>query len=156
MYPKWIDHKDEINLREVGHGLYVGAEKAVTKPPDGGWYAVIDLYGESAAASHSKMYRKVDNLVRWPFYDGDEFPQGLLDMVAQVIRTRDKEDEGPILIHCQAGLSRSASAAYAMLRHFDEMSHEDAHARVSEDPEAWPMPDTLFSARKWAWKNRET
>ncbi|MAG24142.1 hypothetical protein CMI47_01055 [Candidatus Pacearchaeota archaeon] len=155
MYPKWKDKREELNLREVGPGIFVGAEKSVTRPPKGGWYAVIDLYGESAAATHSRMYREVDNLVRWPFFDGDEFPKGLLDMVSGVVRARDKESGGPILIHCQAGLSRSASAAYAMLRHYRGLSHEEAHDRVSDDPESWPVSETLWSARKWVWKNRE-
>lgn len=109
----------------------------MTKPS---WALVVDFYGSSIGRDFP--YR----VYAFPFPDGHPFNPLVLDavlpMVVQALA------RGPVLLHCKAGLSRSASAAYAVLRAHDGLSHEEALARVKAHP-AFPMAITLNSARAW-------
>lgn len=153
-FPRWIDRSHAANLREVGPNLFVGAEWSPGQPPKGKrWAAVVDLYGSSLEEpGREAIYHRADCLLHWPFLDGDYFPTGALDAVTRIVklgRTR-----GPVLIHCQAGLSRSASAAYAMLRTQDKLGHADALARIKVPRESeFPRKETLASAQTWVLKN---
>lgn len=154
-FPRWIDRTQAVNLREVGTNLFVGAEWAPGAKPPGAkrWAAVVDLYGSSLEEpGREALYRHADCLLHWPFLDGSHFPIGALDAVARV--TRIGRERGPVLLHCQAGLSRSASAAYAILRTQDRLGHSGALARVRVPREPdFPRPETLGSAQAWVLKN---
>lgn len=152
-FPRWIDKREEFNLREVGPNLYVGAEASALLRPAGPWRAVIDLYGSSAQPSRANFYEGIGKLVQSPFLDGDSFPRGLLDTIKGVVWTEGRK--GPVLIHCQAGLSRSASAAYAMLRAAG-LDHDKALKAVETKEYAgeFPRPETLASARRWVHRRR--
>jgi len=144
-FPHWIDKRPEYNLREVGPNLYVGAECSPILRPAGPWRAVVDLYGSSAQPSRAHFYTDVGKLVQWPFLDGDTFPPGLLEAVYKIVWVEAKH--GPVLIHCQAGLSRSVSAVYAMLCAAG-IPHDTALSAVKAHPD-FPRKATLASARKW-------
>jgi len=149
-WPRWIARQDDVNLRAVAPSLYVGAELSPGYRPDGKrWYAVVDLYGESSSLSRAPLYQGVPILVRAPFSDGRSFPPGYLDAIlATAAHCRSAKKS--MLIHCQAGLSRSASAAYAMLRVLDGLTHDEALRRVKLSSESrYPMATTLRSARRW-------
>ena len=146
-WPRWIERDESINLREVAPNLYVGAEYATKHPPEGKkWELVIDWYGSSQQYP-SRVRDTAKKLLSIPFLDGDVFPAGALDRMAK--RVQAARERGPVLIHCQAGLSRSASAAYALLRRISRLPHEEARRRVRVIP-GFPRVNTLASARKWA------
>ena len=114
-FPRWIDGDPDFNLREVAPGLYVGADLSPVLRPNGkSWDLVIDLYGSSGASSRAALYLGSE-VVRWPFEDGTDVPRGVLEIAVRAVPRVLRED-GAVLIHCQAGLSRSASEAYALLR----------------------------------------
>ena len=146
-WPRWIDSSDNVNLREVAPNLYVGAEYSPLHPPAGKkWELVIDWYGSSERWP-SRTRDTAKRVLSIPFLDGDVFPPKALDtMLARVQAARHR---GPTLIHCQAGLSRSASAAYGFLRRVGRLPHKEALRRVQADPE-FPRATTLASARVWA------
>lgn len=76
MYPRWLTEPlDDMNLREVAPGLYVGAERATLAD---GWHTVIDLYGSRSPAVVGHQ-RRASHLLRLPFEDGQPFPPGALD-----------------------------------------------------------------------------
>jgi protein-tyrosine phosphatase len=89
-------------------------------------------------------------VLRWAFSDGLPLPDGLMDTVVPLVSARIVE--GPVLIHCQAGLSRSVSTAYALLRRVWGMSHNRALRRVKAHRD-FPVPTTLASAREWVHEN---
>ena len=151
-YPRWLtEHDNNGNLREVGPGLFVGDSCAVSvRRPDGHkipWIAVLDLYGSSHA--HSYRYDHAKELVTLPMKDGDRIPTTTLDIAWELYR---KSRGLPVLLHCQAGLSRSASVAYALLRRKHYLTHGEALLRVQVPVygSTYPMENTLNSARTWA------
>lgn len=155
VYPEWLNTQGEYNLRLVGKNLAVGAFAAPELHLMDGrrsipWACIVDLYGSSKEydTSHGEAYKHATVMLRFPFEDGNGFPPGALDAIKAAVRAGRKT--GPVLIHCAAGMSRSVSAAYAMLRVLDGLSHEAALERV-RDPEQpnFPMRTTLASARRW-------
>ena len=146
-YPRWLTEPlYGMNLREVAPNLYVGEE---TAPLRGGWHTIIDFYGH-APWIVTLEYPKAKNYVRLPFHDGDSFPAGALDAAWDAWQLADIEG-GDTLIHCQAGLSRSASAAYALLKKRYGLRHSEALSRVVTPSTAhqYPMKATLKSAADW-------
>lgn len=144
-WPQWSQPDEEYNLREVAPNLWVGAELSPGLRPAGPWHGVVDLYGSSSEAANKPLYAGVGELLQRPFYDGANFPKGTLDdILGLVVRHVGK---GPILLHCQAGLSRSASAAYAMMC-LVGTPHREALRRVKVE-KGFPRAETLKSARRW-------
>jgi protein-tyrosine phosphatase len=140
-----------MNLREVAPYLYVGEQ---TAPLRGNWHTVIDFYG-NAPYYVRPAYKDVKNYVRIPFDDGDVFPDDALEAAWEAWQTAEDEG-GETLIHCQAGLSRSASAAYALMRLRYGLDHDTALARVVTPYTAhqYPMRLTLASAYDWVKRQR--
>jgi len=149
-YPRWVGHRmDLANLREVGPDLYVGSEFSPEHPPPPGrWSLVVDLYG-TWTKGDKERYRRARRVISAPFQDGTPIPAGFLDRILQEVLTA--RPLGPVLVHCQAGFSRSPSVAYALLRVMDGLDPHTAlaRARMPETPE-YPMPRTLAAARQWA------
>lgn len=117
-------------LRDVGEGVFVGSAGARFDPTTG--LAV----GERA--------------LRRPFYDGDLAPPEMLDEVARWCA-----GEPRVLVQCQAGLSRSASVAYALLRargvgHAEALRRVEVRVPHHDRDEAFPRRETLESCVAWA------
>ena len=146
-YPIWADRDPNTLLREIAPNLYIGAFASVHSMP---WVMVIDLCGTSAGALSSGAYLTIPILLRARFEDGEPVPHAILDAARALLP--DARKAGPVLIHCRAGLSRSASVGYAMLRILEEMRHDRALERVKVT-RGYPIERTLHSARAWAYEN---
>jgi hypothetical protein len=119
-------------------------------PPEKSWALVVDLAGEYHTKFGPLRYLFCKHVVSFPFRDGEPIPDGLLDQIYSFVVQHLLM--GPILIHCQAGASRSVSVAYALLRRMYGLTHKTALARVQNPllgPE-FPAEATLQSARDWA------
>ena len=154
MYPRWITKpSDGANLREVGPRLYVGGASAPFNPPAGQkWALVVDLIGQSLPSripivgGTAKYPAHV--VLALPIEDGCPIPDEVIGQA--LVAFGENRNRGNTLVHCAAGLSRSASTAYAALRFFDDLDHAAALKRVqTPGVTAWPHPETLGSARSW-------
>jgi len=147
-FPRWV--AADKNLREVGPGLYVGDQESPRSSSS--WGLVVDLCGASGRRSNRWKYPKAAWVLQFGFLDGHPFPDGMLDRILSLVRRHVVAGQS-VLLHCAAGHSRSASAAYAMLRVGWRLSHEDALGRVVTArglSGGWPMTVTFGSARRWA------
>lgn len=149
-WPRWVNRDESENLREVAPNVYVGAEYATLTPPGGKWELVVDFYG-SDLRWPSRTRDTAKKAIAIPFLDGDSFPPGALTKTLRAVRSA--RQRGPVLIHCQAGLSRSASAAYAFLRRVSRLPHAEALRRVKVCA-GFPRVETLASARSWVETGR--
>ena len=163
--PIWHNRHPNHRLRWVGGQLYVGAQASPTTlicpksdvlsqavPFD----AVVSLHsGGEYENMRRKALAKVQRVVIWPFDDGAPIPAWLLEAAYCLYRDVRRNPNARMLVHCAAGLSRSASVAYALLRVTDGLSHVHALQRVSvAEYSEYPMPDTLNSARRWVYLKR--
>lgn len=136
-FPKWVDRSS--NLREVSPGLYVGNERA---PYVRSWDLVVDLCGRGSSSNRT---------IRWAVPDGEPLPPELLDLVSREVGSTLNRG-GSVLIHCAAGLSRSASVAYGLLVASGMPKKEAARRVVTPEGVAagYPMRKTWSSADQWA------
>jgi hypothetical protein len=149
-WPRWVTPPDTgANLREVISGLYVGNEFSPTVRSFG---VVIDLYGVFKV--DPSRYGGHGRVVSMPFTDGEEMPKETIEKGLGLI-LRGMNSEKPTLVHCQAGLSRSASLAYGALRLFHKMAPDEALQRVSVPGYEghYPRTKTLASVEEWVKKN---
>jgi len=132
------------NLREVAPRLYVGAQGA---PRLADWDLVIDMCG--GVDERPDYYHRAARVLSAPFEDGTPIPDGFLDRIVPEVGTALVQGE-KVLVHCAAGLSRSASTVYAILREHFHLDHDEALRRV-QTPGVWeyPHPVVLDSARAW-------
>lgn len=139
------DGAESLLLREMAPGLFVGSAASVHVLPSS--VAVVQLAPEVAAAQGPRARLRV------PIRDGDpvlpEVVRAVLDFVAAHRRHG-------VLLQCFAGLSRSASLAYAALRLHDGLTHAEAYRRISlrvprrdGSAEIWPHPRTFDSVARY-------
>lgn len=148
-YPIWINEADGVFLREVARGLFVGAQGAASVRP---WDLVVDLHGIELVTAGEVLVRT--------FSDGEPFPPAVLDEIyAKTERVLDQG--GVVLLACEMGRSRSASAAYAMLRTIPRVGRNDAYNRIATQMTiptgtkrklsmTYPRRTTYKSASDWA------
>lgn len=155
-FPRWHSSPNDLdNLREVSPGLFVGSAYAPRRRVE--WDTILDFCGTSRNPSSLNFcipevahgYRRARVLKVLPFVDGQPFPKGALDVTWEAV----KASRGVVLLHCARGLSRSASAAYAVLRRGFGLSHEEAHYTIRVTS-AYPVEETLRSARAWVAETR--
>ena len=157
MFPRWVvggpsdtNAASPALLREVAPGLFVGS--ALSR-------AHVDPSAAVMQFSHQCTISTRSYVLRMPFVDCEPIPHGVLD--ACVAFARAHRAERPLLLQCFAGLSRSASVAYAVLRAVDGLGHDAALARVAHAVEHYdrthrfPHHATIASAKAWcdAWLN---
>lgn len=157
-FPQRVRNVDaRENLRAVGRNLYVGGLTAIcVRPaPTREWYAAIDCHGYRETGDRERCFGLAPRVIRYGFHDGDRVPVSLLD--AALGYYLDALGHGPLLVTCAAGVSRSASVAYALLRVVGGLTHAEALVRVEIVEEhydrtstARPRSETLESARVWA------
>ncbi len=148
-FPRWIaggpadvSVRSNVLLREVADGLFVGSSLAL---PHLGECAVVQL--------SDRCPPHVGHHLRAPFDDGDAVPDDVLH--AAEVFARAWRGTLPVLVQCHAGLSRSASVAYAVMRRVDRLTHAEALVRVAHAQEHndrtlhWPNRYTIASARAW-------
>ena len=145
-YPVWFSVPGQgANLRMVGPGLHVGSEYA---PMEMDWCAVLDLYGAALGVARVYRYGRAEEVVSLPMLDGTAIPEATLNMASDMYKACRGR---PFLVHCAAGLSRSASVAYALLRKHHGCVHVRALRRIQTPGcSGFPMEQTLQSARAWA------
>lgn len=148
-YPRWIaggpadvSACSNVLLREVAPGLLVGSSLA------------LPLVGKCAVVQLSEQCPPHDGpTLRATFDDGTAIPDDVLNVA--VVFARAWRNNLPVMVQCYAGLSRSASVAYAIMRRVDRLTHADAFARVAHTVEhndrttRWPHHYTIASARAW-------
>lgn len=148
VFPRWVPGVDSrAMLREVGDNLYVGGMIAVCERPSKTreWWGAIDCHGFREDGQRELRFGQLPRVVRYGFDDGDRVPEALLAAAEALYRAA----QGPLLVSCAAGASRSASVAYGLLRVVQGYSREGALARVTL-PGGGPAPVTLETAERWA------
>lgn len=149
-YPRWLmggpddtAGRSPCLLREVAPGLFVGSALAAEFVEAD---TLVFQFSTHAVALFGTP-------VVLPFDDGEAVPPWIIARVVEDARVY--RPLRPILMQCYAGLSRSASLAYAVLRMVDGLAHEEALARVAHAVEhhdrttRWPRPVTLASVVAW-------
>lgn len=170
IFPRWETDPNAFgrtpNLREVAPDLYVGAATAVVHPPGSFWnpgqakpwdtilclnWSEPDLGLREALGGPPPALRAGYGAARtwWcsSFIDGNRVPASVLDDALSLWAHR----EGPVLIHCHWGLSRSASVAAALLRLKFDLSRDEALERVrlpGVPLSDWPRVRTFDSAMR--------
>lgn len=140
-YPHWVDR--DSNLREVAPRLFVGSELA---PAHGGFDLVVALVDQDRRDYVGNALVRV-----YAIPDCVSLPLVMLDRIFDGVRPL-LVRRGRVLVHCQAGLSRSASVAYGLLRTIYMLSHEEALRRVQVPGHEGrhPCAPTLDSVQRWA------
>lgn len=149
-YPSWVGPHARVglvNLRIVAPNLWVGAMASPAfLPLDSGVDHILDVCGSSK-----------DNVSEYPvpftsfrLVDGQPIPFEVLDRALELMTS-----SSGLLVHCMAGLSRSASVAYALMRVRDGMSIPMARHRIRSLDEqgdpiyGYPLSATIDSAEAW-------
>ena len=150
-YPRWVmggpddtAGRSPALLREVAAGLFVGS--ALAAPYVDAECAVV------RCSEHCVTVAQVATLSVL-FEDREPIASRVLHRAVTFVAAH--RPTRPVLIQCYAGLSRSASLAYAVLRVVDGLDHDAALARVAHAVEhsdrtaRFPHPVTLASAQAW-------
>ena len=140
---------DVDTFRQVRLGLFVGPSTSVPeflRQYPGG--AVISLASPGEQGVRMLGRLSEDRWLRRYIADETALPSSLYTDCYRFVTLHPKRST---LIHCQMGLSRSASVAYTILRVQDTMTDEKALAavRLREFGERFPFESTLASARAW-------
>lgn len=162
-YPLWLAGDPNartvlaspVFLRDMGEGVLVGsagAERLTDLVAED--VPVVQLY--EGLPSLGPLYDQATGLavgnraLRRPMFDGDTVPAAILDEIVAWCAGWPR-----VLVQCQAGLSRSASVGYALLR-ARGMCHAEAIRRASlridhaGHVEVWPRRLTIESCVAWA------
>lgn len=137
-WPRWTS--DGHALREVAPGLFVGNAAALLARDEsgaprrwGGWvqcaHGTTDL-GPVALRTVEAVGAAIDCTAILSLRDGAAVSPRDLDAALVVARSARELGDGPTLVSCSAGLSRSAVVAYALLR-AEGIAAGDALRRVS-------------------------
>lgn len=137
-WPTWASEGHA--LREVAPGLFVGNAAALLAREEsgaprrwGGWVQCAngstDL-GPVALRTVEAVAASIDCTATLSLRDGAAVPSRDLDAALVVARSARELGDGPTLVSCSAGLSRSAVVAYALLR-AEGITADEALRRVS-------------------------
>ena len=120
------------NAHEVHPKLFLGAQPAEADDLAGQFEAVLDLSHDTSEAQKD-AYEAAGIVYRtWPMHDGEIPPasEGSLDDQVRCIQRRLEEDRR-VLVHCAAGVSRSATIAALFLMRVEGLSADAAIRRLT-------------------------
>lgn len=145
----------QANLRQVSDRLYVGnllSPATLSQKTD--LTSFVDLCSERGVEPRERAVTRIPVVMRLPIQDGSPIPDEVIMAALCAYQLG-----GKCLIACHAGISRSVSIAYAILRCTESLSHDEACERVFSrwTPEgriSEPLPLTIKSAREWAREYR--
>ena len=108
-------HEEDFDAQEIIPGLYLGSAKAANSLPGLRKRNIQHVICAAKLGAERKPFRKAINYVVWDCEDTIGFPiiWAYPSMVAYIEEALSKEE--PVLVHCQAGISRSASVVCAYL-----------------------------------------
>lgn len=143
-YPRVIDPTGGVNLRQVAENLYVGGVGSVDEPYQ--WDTVIEMVGFAKVVGrpYNPDYLRFRKVLSLPMEDGIPVPDFYLKRAAAAVA----EAKGPVLVHCFAGISRSVSVAYGLLR-LQGIGHHEAVRRVFSPNGHPPLDETFGSVVRW-------
>ena len=161
-FPAWHDGREGYRLREVAPMLFVGGFHAGGSRPgrctrrEGSsvhrsrWGGVVTLCSDYVRPLNLDNSLAIPHIHR-AMMDGTSVPASTMRS-AMLLYQACLQLGVPMLVLCSAGLSRSASLAYGLLRVVHGLSRAEALRRVQVGGYAgrYPMPDTLASAERWA------
>eukprot|EP00455_Lapot_gusevi_P027359 TRINITY_DN2894_c0_g2_i1.p1 TRINITY_DN2894_c0_g2~~TRINITY_DN2894_c0_g2_i1.p1 ORF type:complete len:204 (+),score=34.33 TRINITY_DN2894_c0_g2_i1:75-686(+) len=124
------DTRDDTTPNQVVPGLFIGSLCAATCEPkltEAGITHVVD-----ATAMNVEPFPERFRYLHLEIYDLNNFPiQEHFETAADFIHEA-RQNGGSVLVHCQAGVSRSASLVLAYLMKYENMSFDDAHHLLKE------------------------
>jgi len=150
------EHFDCTSVNEVLRGkLYIGCEIAASKiaASHPQIKAVVSLHSQGPTKCG---YRRVDGIMYHHVTIEDDVSVNLLkhmDDCCDFIHAHD----GPVFVHCQAGVSRSASICMAYLIKYCKMSVDQAYAVVyCVRPIIWPNVGFVHQLNLFALQNNKS
>lgn len=129
------------NLREVAPDIYIGGMASPLYRPGGvPWDTIVDVIG---AAQDDPEYRQFRNVYSVYLEDGEPVP---FEVFARAVKTV-RRAEGPVLIHCAMGISRSVSTAFTVLCDLNpDTDKRDIIRRIVSPDGSAPLKETWKSA----------
>lgn len=147
-YPRFLLPTDSnfSTLREVYSGIFVGGARSPYVMSGIVEYCIaLHPLDEEDIPFRLNQSFNFKRFISAPIEDGVEVPEDVLEMSWQMYRKY-----GSILIHCKAGLSRSATVAYAILLK-SGFSNSEA-LRMVKIKKNYPFENMIIGATEWAFK----
>lgn len=139
-WPRYVERAEAYSLREVAPGLFVGSAAALLARDESGdryrWGSWVECahgsYGLGSAVERlrASIAATIPHTALLSLRDCAPIAPRDLDAALLVVRAARESGDGPSLVSCASGVSRSAVVAFAMLR-AEGIAHVEALRRVS-------------------------
>lgn len=131
---------------EVRDGVYI-SDGSVAREYGDEFEHVITLSRDDV---HSNVGSHEHTTQHVPLYDGPQTDYADFERAVGVTIKAIETHDGSVLVHCQAGISRSATVLIAALAHIDEVAWDEARSEVWEaKPSIVPNPSLMDHAHEF-------